>query len=276
MKNVDKMNRLQIMLNSEMLKFNVGLQNIIEEFKKDTTKLKERDRVEELKKVLAEENQELTDDNKDELLDKIAELEDIVIETLEIDSKKIELQELLEISDIIADYKKAKLHADLLNEIVDELEEEVTDKDIYVYDLYSREYLKLKYDERYYFLLSKLNLVKRDTEILYMKDFRIYDSLLHYMFDENYETFIIRKNDDLLDIRKENFDFIPLGLVKAKEQIDESLEILRNTDSDELSKALEYAIEEEAQKVIDDLDDILGEGWEDNLEEMLEGDDWDE
>ena len=152
MKNIEKINRLQVMLQSQMLQYNVKLQDVIEKFE-SISELEEIDRNEELTAVEIE----LTDEQKENILDSIAEVEARVDEMLGIDSRKIELEELMDINNEIADYQKFKLHSDLFNEIVEELEEEGTDKDIYVYNVVNREYKKIKYDTEHYSLLSNLN-----------------------------------------------------------------------------------------------------------------------
>ena len=119
MKNLNKVNRLSVMLQSEMLKYNVKLQSILEEERE----LKERNRLEEI------ELENLSEEDIEEVLENITEIETKIEDLLGIEADKIELQELLDINTVVVDYNKTKLHSDLMNEIADELKEE-SDKTI--------------------------------------------------------------------------------------------------------------------------------------------------
>ena len=169
-----------------------------------------------------------------------------------------------------------KENADLFDSIIAEFEAEDTDnKKIYAYDLLMREYVELKYDEKYWYILSKLNIIENNGTLLYMKDLRQYDDLLHFIYNKEYTCFITRKNDDFYDIREENLEFTEFGqeleqiqdeVAKAKVGMDE----IKVMNSDEVSATLRAMVNEKAKEVeelLSESEEILGKSVEELMEE---------
>lgn len=269
---------LGIRLQGKMLGANLELQQMQEVLSKS---IEEREfmkvsRFTEIEEILEHEDNTFDEDTIETVINEIGIMEEEIQELLGLNAKCLRLDEVLDLNSKIKEYKLAKENADLFDSIIAEFEAEDTDdKKIYCYDFLMREFNELKYDEKYYFLLSKLNIVEHNGTLLYMKGLHEYGDLLHMIFDKDYTTFITHKSDNLYDIREENLEFTSFGqeleqiqdeVAKAKKGIDE----IKVINSDEVSATLRAMVNEKAKEVeelLSESEEILGKSVEELMEE---------
>lgn len=269
---------LGIRLQGKMLGANLELQQMQEVLSKS---IEEREqfqvsRFAEIEEILEHEDSTFDEDTIETVIYEIGIMEEEIQELLGLNAKCLRLDEVLDLNSKIKEYKLAKENADLFDSIIAEFEAEDTDnKKIYAYDLLMREYVELKYDEKYWYILSKLNIIENNGTLIYMKDLRQYDDLLHFIYNKEYTCFITRKNDDLYDIREENLEFTEFGqeleqiqdeVAKAKKGVDE----IKVMNSDEVSATLRAMVNEKAkevEKLLSESEEILGKSVEQLMEE---------
>ena len=266
---------LGIRLQGKMLGVNLELQQMQEVLSKT---IEEREqfqvisRFAEIEEIIEHEGSTFDEDTIETVIDEIGIMEEEIQEQLGLNAKCLRLDEVLDLNSKIKEYKLAKENADLFDSII---AEDTDDKKIYAYDLLMREYVELKYDEKYYFLLNKLNIVEHNGTLLYMKGLHEYGDLLHMIFDKDYTTFITHKSDNLYDIREESLEFTSFGqeleqiqndVATAKKGIDE----IKVMNSDEVSATLRAMVNEKAkevEKLLSESEEILGKSIEELMEE---------
>ena len=257
MKRINELEKLNVMLTSEMLSSNLKMQELAEDLQK---RIEERehqifDREEEIELVGG------TQSDLEEILEKLTFIENEIHNYLGIDARALDLDELIEVNNQLEGYKKKKMHSDLADMVYEEVRQE--DKAIFVYSTTDREYHQLKFDTKHYYLLSKLMIIEEQGVLLYMLNSRLhYDNLLHFLHKNKQTTIITTKNDDVFDIREENLEFIELDLNAIKVEIEKGKEELRNINVEDLEKNLNQLIDAKAQetiKLMTDAEEILDE-----------------
>lgn len=268
---------LTIRLQGKMLGANLELQQMQEVLSKSIEEREEFQvsRFAEIEEILEHEDNTFDEDTIETVINEIGIMEEEIQELLGLNAKCLRLDEVLDLNSKIKEYKLAKENADLFDSIIAEFEAEDTDKKIYCYDFLMREYIPLKYDEKYWYILSKLNIVEHNGTLLYMKDLHQYDDLLHFIYNKEYTCFITRKNDDLYDIREENLEFTEFGqeleqiqdeVAKAKKGVDE----IKVMNSEEVSATLRAMVNEKAKEIeelLSESEEILGKSVEELMEE---------
>lgn len=264
MKNIDKIERLKIVLESKALEVNLELQQRIDELSQEI----------EVRDVIIKRDEELEEISDSNDIDIIDDIEEDVADYTSLDTRYLTLEEVVELDSLIRKYKKEKNTLNLFAEIKKEIEK-TDDKKIYAYDCVLSCYEELKYDEEYYFILSKLNIIVKNGQLLYMcDDIHTYDSLLHLLFKKD-DCIIVRKNNDMYDIRRENYDYIEID--KLKEDVKNMKKELDEIEVDGVVDDMKNMIDEKAKEV----EDLLSEAEEIanmSLDEMMreKGDDSDE
>ena len=280
MKVQNKIEMLQIRLSGEYLGLNLELQQMTDILNKviEEREFMEVSRYKEIERILKAEdkNDSFDEDVIFDVINEIEAMENEIEELLGLRAKCLSLDEVLDLNKKIKVYREKKINSDTFDEIIEEIEaEDDNDKKIYCYNAMFREYIPLKYDEKYWYILSKLNIVEHNGTLLYMKDLHQYDDLLHFIYDKEYTCFITRKNDDLYDIREENLEFTEFGqeleqiqdeVAKAKKGVDE----IKVMNSDEVSATLRAMVNEKAkevEKLLTESEEILGKSVEQLMEE---------
>lgn len=259
MKRINELEKLNVMLTSEMLSSNLKMQELAEDLQK---RIEERehqifDREEEIFNVGGTQSDEMLE----EILEKLILIENEIHNYLGIDARALDLDELIEVNNQLEEYKKRKMHSDLADMVYEEVRQE--DKAIFVFSTTDREYHQLKFDAKHYYLLSKLMIIEENGVLLYMLNSRLhYDNLLHFIYRDKQTTIITTKNEDVFDIREENLEFIELDLNSIRVEIEEGKEALKNVSVEELEKNLNQLIDAKAQetiKLMTDAEEILDE-----------------
>lgn len=280
MKIQNKIEMLQIRLSGEYLGLNLELQQMTDILNKviEEREFMEVSRYKEIERILKAEdkNDSFDEDVIFDVINEIEAMENEIEELLGLRAKCLSLDEVLDLNRKIKVYREKKINSDTFDEIIEEIEaEDDNDKKIYCYNAMFREYIPLKYDEKYWYILSKLNIVEHNGTLLYMKSLHEYDDLLHFIFDKDFTCFITRKNDDLHDIREENLEFTSFGqeleqiqdeVAKAKKGIDE----IKVMNSEEVSATLRAMVNEKAkevEKLLTESEEILGKSVEQLMEE---------
>ena len=292
MKVQNKIEMLQIRLQGEYLGLNLELQQMTDILSKaiEEREFYEESRMLEIEKIIKAEGGSFDEDVINDVINEIEIMEEGITELLGLNAKCLTLNEVLDLNAKIKVYREKKINADTFDEIIEELEnqDDNVDKKIFVYDTMLREYNELKYDEKYYFLLSKLNIVENNGSLLYLKDgLHTYDDLLHFLFDKDFTCIITRKNDDFYDIREENLEFTEFGkeFEEMKKEVDtakKSMDEIKVMNSEEVSETLRAMVNEKAKEVeelLSESEKILGKSIEELVEEHdveVDGDDIDD
>lgn len=255
MKNiVDEMRRLSLMLLSEEQLTNLQLQKYV---KNNYSDLEGReiheDRLSEMTMDV-----EVSEEEIEELLDVIEEAEGDIREYLLVDSKLLTLEEVLDLKGKLQDLRDKQMHSDLAEKILYKLER-LEDKEIYAYDVVMREWVAIEYSPMDYFRLKHLNLILRDDRLEYLNPDMLWTDVKHYLLidDKDWTKFIVNKNGNVLDIRRENLEIVDFSeILKAKDMMSEAKDILEKLDIDaeKLQKTLENEVEEKAKETIELLD----------------------
>lgn len=280
MKVQNKIEMLKIRLSGEYLGLNLELQQMTDILNRviEEREFMEVSRYKEIERILEAEGNSFDEETIESVIDEIELMEESITELLGINAKCLTLDEVLDLNAKIKVYIEKKINADTFDEIIDEIEnqDDNVDKKIFVYDTMLREYNELKYDEKYYFLLSKLNIVEHNGSLLYLKDgLHTYDDLVHFLFDKDFTCIITRKNDDFYDIREENLEFTEFNkeFEEMKEEIDEAkkgMNEIKVMNSEEVSETLKYMVKEKADEIealLSESEKILGKTIEELVEE---------
>ena len=289
MKVQNKIEMLQIRLQGEYLGLNLELQQMTDILSKaiEEREFYEQSRLLEIEKIIKSEGGSFDEETIESVIDEIELMEEGITELLGINAKCLMLNEVLDLNAKIKVYREKKINADTFEEIIYEIEnqDDNVDKKIFVYDTMLREYNELKYDEKYYFLLSKLNIVEHNGSLLYLKDgLHTYDDLVHFLFDKDFTCIITRKNDDFYDIREENLEFTEFSkeLQEMKEEMFEAkkgMDEIKVMNSEEVSSTLRAMVNEKAKEVeelLSESEKILGKSIEQLMEEHEENVDGDD
>lgn len=260
MRNIEKLEKLTIQLTSEMLSKNLEMQSLTNDL---TKRIEERehqifDREEEISNIGGTQSDEMLEN----ILEKLAFIENEIHNYLGINARALNLDELIEVNKQLEEYKKKKMHSDLCDAIYEELKDE--ERAIFVYSTTSREFHQLKFDAKHYYLLSKMCILEENGVLLFMLHTRLsYENLLHYLHrDKGEQCIITTKNDDCYDIREQNLDFIKLNLNAIKVEIEEGKKQLQAIDPQQLEENLNLLIDKKAQetiKLMTDAEEILDE-----------------
>lgn len=280
MKVQNKIEMLQIRLQGEYLGLNLELQQMTDILNRviEEREFMEVSRYKEIERILEAEGNSFDEETIESVVDEIEIMEEGITELLGLNAKCLTLNEVLDLNAKIKVYREKKINADTFDEIIEEIEnqDDNVDKKIFVYDTMLREYNELKYDEKYYFLLSKLNIVEHNGSLLYLKDgLHTYDDLVHFLFDKDFTCIITRKNDDFYDIREENLEFTEFSkeFEEMKEEIDEAkkgMNEIKVMNSEEVSETLKYMVKEKADEIealLSESEKILGKTIEELVEE---------
>ena len=292
MKVQNKIEMLQIRLQGEYLGLNLELQQMTDILNRviEEREFMEVSRYKEIERILEAEGNSFDEETIESVIDEIEIMEEEIEELLGLKAKCLTLDEVLDLNKKIKVYIEKKINADTFDEIIEEIEnqDDNVDKKIFVYDTMLREYNELKYDEKYYFLLSKLNIVENNGSLLYLKDgLHTYDDLLHFLFDKDFTCIITRKNDDFYDIREDNLEFTEFGkeFEEMKKEVDtakKSMDEIKVMNSEEVSETLRAMVNEKAKEVeelLSESEKILGKSIEELVEEHeveVDGDDIDD
>ena len=280
MKVQNKIEMLQIRLQGEYLGLNLELQQMTDILNRviEEREFMEVSRYKEIERILEAEGNSFDEETIESVIDEIEIMEEEIEELLGLNAKCLTLNEVLDLNAKIKVYIEKKINADTFDEIIEEIEnqDDNVDKKIFVYDTMLREYNELKYDEKYYFLLSKLNIVEHNGSLLYLKDgLHTYDDLVHFLFDKDFTCIITRKNDDFYDIREENLEFTEFSkeLQEMKEEMFEAkkgMDEIKVMNSEEVSSTLRAMVNEKAKEVeelLSESEKILGKTIEELVEE---------
>lgn len=274
MKNEDKIKRLEILLQGDMLGANLELQQMTELLEKTIEEREHNavDRYSEIEDVAGTVDSSVLET----AIEKISDIEEEIQYTLGLNAKSLNLDEILSLNRKIDSYNGKREKANLFEEIVEGINKSGNDKKIYAYDTVLEEFHELKYDEEYYWLLSKLVIVVNNSSLLYLKNgLHHYDDLLHFVFDKDYTCFIVRKNDDFYDIRKENLEFVDMKIDEMKKEIDKTKDEIKMPNKKEVEKTLNYMLKnkaEEIENLLSESEKILGKTIEELMEENDNGD----
>lgn len=261
MKNIDKLQRLQIQLEGSFLGTNLELQELTERLQKviEEREYAIQDREEEIENIGGRVEQEVVEI----VIDEIRTIEWEIYRLTGVKAECLTLDEVLTMNDKIQEYNRKFELTQLANDLSKEIENE-DDKRIYAYDVIFKEYHELTYDKENYYLLSKLNIIEKDRQLLFISDMYIYEDLLHFVFDKDYLCFITRKQGDFYDIRKENFEFTQLtekDMQDAKDDVKRMKEQVEEIDVEQMQQGMKVVVEETAKDTVDlltQVEEILG------------------
>ncbi|MBP3707071.1 MAG: hypothetical protein J6J36_00440 [Clostridia bacterium] len=276
MKNIDKLQRLQIQLEGSFLGTNLELQELVERLEKviEEREYAIQDREQEIEDIGGRVEREVIET----VIDEIRTIEWGIYKLTGLRAECLALDEVLNVNEKVQEYNRKYEMTKLAEDVAKEIESEDNDKRIFAYDVIFKEYRELTYDEEHYYLLSKLNIIEKDRQLLFMTDMYIYEDLLHFVFDKDYLCFITRKQGDFYDIRKENFEFTQLtekDMQDAKDDVKRMKEDIDKIDVEKMQQGMKVVVEETAKETIDlltEVEKILGCKIEDVKEKFGLGD----
>lgn len=213
----EKLEKLADFLYGEALERSIKLN----EFNENFDIAEPVDREQEIK-VIVNDN-ELLNVSEEVLQERIEEIENDIRGLISFDPKYLTMEELLSVNEMIYDLEKYQTYYNISKSIQGDLEKK-SDRSIYAWNVYSKRYERLLYDEEDYARLRNLNIIKK----LYEKDGWIYklyflDSNLHlkpldnYLLEnEDYTMICICRNGNILDLQKDNWYLVKHPLLQRE------------------------------------------------------------
>ena len=224
-----------------------------------------------------EETKDLEQEDKDEVLEKLYEIEEEIEQLLEINPRLLVTEELLDVNGLVHEYNQSKSRFTLSKEIYTDMKNENTENNLRCWNVETQRYEGLEYNKEDFDRLKDLNIVKKPYDEFTHKLY-FFDSDLHLkpldnflLENEDYTMICIPKDGDIKNLKKENWSVIkhPLLSNDFVEEIDSAKKVANwlqdngyTSDGEKLTKEIMELTEEKAKEtieLIEEAEEILKE-----------------
>lgn len=264
---LDKLERLTYLLEYDVIRNTAIVVEHVDDLKLDNRK-EEIDRAIEIE--ILEETKDLEEEDKEEVLEKLYEIEGEIEDLLEINPRLLVTEELLEVNGLVHEYNKSKSRFTLSKEIYEDMKNENTENNLRCWNVEKGVYEGLEYDKEDFNRLKDLNIVKKPYDEFTYKLY-FFDSDLHLkpldnflLENEDYTMICIPRDGDIKNLKKENWEVIKHPLLREDflEEIDSAKKVGQwlqdneyTTDGEKLTKEIIELAEEKAKETIELLEE---------------------
>lgn len=272
---IDKLERLMYLLEYDVIQATANVVAF-------TDDLKIEDRTEEINRAVEietiEEAKDLEEEDKEELLDKLYEIESEIEDLLEFNPRLLVTEELLEVNGFVHEYNQSKSKFQLSKEIYENIKNEDT-LELSCWNCETGRYEGLIVDKSDYERLKNLNIIKKLYEKdgwqykLYFldKDLRLKPLDNFLLENEDYTMVCICRNGNIHDLRKENWELVKHPLLQQDflEEVDSAKKLGQwlqdngyTSDGQKLLDEIMELSEEKAKETIElleEAEEILNE-----------------
>lgn len=270
---IDKIERLMYLLEHDVIQSTANVVAFTDDLKLDN-RTEEIDRVIEIETI--EETKDLEEEDKEELLDKLYEIEEEIEQLLEINPRLLVTEELLEVNGFVHEYNQSKSRFTLSKEIYTDIKNENTENNLRCWNVEKQVWEGLEYNKEDFDRLKDLNIVKKPydefTHKLYFFDSDLHLKPLDNFLLENsdFTMICIPKDGDIKNLKKENWELVKHPLLREDflEEMDSAKKVGQwlqdngyTSDGEKLTKEIMELSEEKAKETIELLDEaekILG------------------
>ena len=265
---IDKIERLMYLLEYDVIQSTANVVAFTDDLKLDNRK-EEIDRAIEIE--VLEETKDLEQEDKDEVLEKLYEIEEEIEQLLEINPRLLVTEELLDVNGFVHEYNQSKSKFQLSKEIYENIKNEDT-LELSCWNCETERHEGLIVDKSDYDRLKNLNIIKK----LYEKDswqYKLYyldgdlrlRPLDNYLLqNEDFTMVCLCHNGNINDLRKNNWTLIKHPLLREDflEEIDSAKKVGQwlqdngyTSDGEKLTKEIIELAEEKAKETIELLEE---------------------
>ena len=264
---IDKIERLMYLLEYDVIQSTANVVAFTDDLKLDNRK-EEIDRAIEIE--VLEETKDLEQEDKDEVLEKLYEIEEEIEQLLEINPRLLVTEELLDVNGLVHEYNQSKSRFTLSKEIYTDMKNENTENNLRCWNVETQRYEGLEYNKEDFDRLKDLNIVKKPYDEFTHKLY-FFDSDLHLkpldnflLENEDYTMICIPKDGDIKNLKKENWSVIkhPLLSNDFVEEMDSAKKVGQwlqdngyTSDGEKLTKEIMELAEEKAKETIELLEE---------------------